>query len=181
MARAGQERAGSPGGDGTADFERFYREHRDRAWLYARAFAGCAETAEECLQEAFLACLERPDRLRGAASPRGYLLALLRSRLVDACRRRRRERRARGEGEWFSPNGSAVDPLLQRERGRRVETALQALPRDQREAVVLKIWEGLTLREIAHLTGARENTAASRYRYGIEKLRSLLQGVFDHG
>jgi RNA polymerase sigma-70 factor (ECF subfamily) len=180
MDGAAQGRAGTSGGDGRADFERFYRAHRDRAWLYALAFTGCAETAEECLQEAFLACLERPERLRRAASPRGYLLAILRSRLVDACRRRRRERRAEEGPAWFHPNGSGVDPLVERERGRRVTAALRSLPRDQREAVVLKIWQGLTLREIAHLTGVPENTAASRYRYGIGKLRSLLQGVFDH-
>ena len=55
-----------------------------------------------------------------------------------------------------------------------LEHALQQLPAEQREAVHLKVWEGMTFQEIADLTGEALNTVASRYRYAMEKLRAIL-------
>ncbi len=55
-----------------------------------------------------------------------------------------------------------------------LEQALQQLPAEQREVVHLKVWEGMTFQEIADLTGESLNTAASRYRYAMEKLRAIL-------
>jgi RNA polymerase sigma-70 factor, ECF subfamily len=55
-----------------------------------------------------------------------------------------------------------------------IEQAVSQLPPEQREVVHLKVWEGLTFQEIADVTGQGLNTAASRYRYGMEKLRAIL-------
>ena len=55
-----------------------------------------------------------------------------------------------------------------------MEQALQQLPAEQREVVHLKVWEGMTFQEIADVTGEGLNTAASRYRYTLEKLRAIL-------
>jgi RNA polymerase sigma-70 factor (ECF subfamily) len=77
----------------------------------------------------------------------------------------------------------AVDaPLLEKVEGvddrpaerLALEQALQQLPAEQREVVHLKVWEGMTFQEIADLTGESLNTAASRYRYATDKLRSIL-------
>ena len=54
------------------------------------------------------------------------------------------------------------------------DLAEKQLPAEQREVVHLKVWEGMTFQEIADLTGESLNTAASRYRYAIEKLRTIL-------
>jgi RNA polymerase sigma-70 factor, ECF subfamily len=56
-----------------------------------------------------------------------------------------------------------------------VEEALSRLPRAQREVVVMKVFGGLTFDEIAAAMGGSQNTAASRYRYGIEKLKAALE------
>ena len=53
---------------------------------------------------------------------------------------------------------------------------LAALPADQREAIVLKIWHEYTFEEIGKLLGLSPNTAAGRYRYGLQKLRACLKG-----
>ncbi|MCK7476508.1 MAG: ECF-type sigma factor [Candidatus Moduliflexus flocculans] len=53
---------------------------------------------------------------------------------------------------------------------------VEGLPAEQREAVYLKVFDGLTFREIASVCGVSANTAASRYRYGIEKLREAVGG-----
>jgi RNA polymerase sigma-70 factor (ECF subfamily) len=57
--------------------------------------------------------------------------------------------------------------------------ALAELPPEQRAVVHLKLWEHLTLDAIATLLDIPPNTAASRYRYGIDKLRTLLRPVYD--
>jgi DNA-directed RNA polymerase specialized sigma24 family protein len=75
---------------------------------------------------------------------------------------------------WLRPlNGAAPRPLLL------VENALAALPARQREVVVLKVYEGRTFGEIARLLNISPNTAASRYRYALEKLRPLLEEHAD--
>ena len=65
-------------------------------------------------------------------------------------------------------------PPEQAELSSSVESALAQLPDEQREVVVLKIWGGLTFAQIAAALGVNQNTAASRYRYAIERLESAL-------
>jgi RNA polymerase sigma-70 factor (ECF subfamily) len=55
-----------------------------------------------------------------------------------------------------------------------IEAALRDLPVDQREVIVLKVYEGMTFKEIAELTDVPSDTVASRYRYALSKLRSVL-------
>jgi RNA polymerase sigma-70 factor (ECF subfamily) len=62
-----------------------------------------------------------------------------------------------------------------REAALSLQAALLELPEEQREAVMMRIWSGMTLEEIAVATGVSLNTAASRYRYALEKLRERLK------
>jgi RNA polymerase sigma-70 factor (ECF subfamily) len=57
--------------------------------------------------------------------------------------------------------------------------ALGEIPSDQRAVIHLKLWEGLTFEHIAELLGIPLNTAASRYRYGLDKLRERLRPLYD--
>ncbi len=57
--------------------------------------------------------------------------------------------------------------------------ALAALPREQREVIVLKIWNGLTFEAIGRLFEVSPNTVAGRYRYGLNKLRACLRETED--
>ncbi len=67
-------------------------------------------------------------------------------------------------------------PLDDYEMQRSIRLAVEKLPPNQSEVVVLKIWEGMTFLEIAEVLGESPNTVASRYRYALEKLTRLLQG-----
>ena len=58
---------------------------------------------------------------------------------------------------------------------------MSALPAEQREVVVLKIWHEMSFREVGEVLEITRDTAASRWRYGIEKLRNLLKGEVSHG
>ena len=70
----------------------------------------------------------------------------------------------------------ADEPLVYNERCERLSGALAELPYEQREAVVLKVKQNMTLKEIAKLQGVSISTAHGRYRYGLDKLRALLNG-----
>jgi RNA polymerase sigma-70 factor, ECF subfamily len=68
---------------------------------------------------------------------------------------------------WLeSPNGSQESAIA-------LQSALRMLPADQREVVVLRIWGQFTFEEAAAIIGISPNTAASRYRYGLEKLKEI--------
>jgi RNA polymerase sigma-70 factor (ECF subfamily) len=60
-----------------------------------------------------------------------------------------------------------------------LSAALGELPSEQREVMYLKLWEGLTFEQIASMMDISPNTAASRYRYGLDKLRSLLRPLYE--
>ena len=75
----------------------------------------------------------------------------------------------------FAPGGEPDSEAFRQA----LSAALGALPPDQRAVVHLKLWEGLTFEQIAELLGIPLNTAASRYRYGIDKLRERLRPLYD--
>jgi DNA-directed RNA polymerase specialized sigma24 family protein len=73
------------------------------------------------------------------------------------------------------------DWLLAAEAAAEIQTALGELVPEQAEVVVLKLWEEMTFAEIADITGESPNTAASRYRYAIGKLRNRLRSLDEAG
>ena len=139
--------------------------------LFARQWAACRADAEDVIQDAFV----RFWRLRqGVADPAAYLYACVKHCALDRHRQRKRqslreETVARPEEEsWFS------DRPERDEREAAIEAALQDLPDSQREVLVLKIWGGLTYQQVADALRISANTAASRYRYALDKLREQL-------
>jgi RNA polymerase sigma-70 factor (ECF subfamily) len=88
---------------------------------------------------------------------------------AQARQQRRQRAAARPEAETMF-----AAPLEQDERRAAVEAALSSLPQNQAEVLILKIWGGLSFPEIARALDLSENTAASRYRYALAKLREQL-------
>ncbi len=137
--------------------------------LYGRALGLSHGEAEDVLQETFVALLARvepPER------PLHYCVRAYRNRALNY--RRSLWRRLTREWEsrrWFEPSSSETGAE------RAAMAALAELPRAQRETIILKIWHEYTYEEIGELLGISPNTAAGRYRYGIEKLRMRLKGV----
>ena len=114
-------------------------------------------------------------RLRG--SLRGYLAAAVANRARDFIRRQARQSAALADVPGVAvealPEGAAIDC----EEHERLHLALLQLPYEQREAITLHLHGELTFREIACEQGVSINTALSRYRYGIERMRSILTGA----
>ena len=139
--------------------------------LFARQWVSSRADAEDVVQEAFI----RFWRSRPLAKdPTAYLYGCVRRRAVAWLRgRQRRSRReqsaSRPETETFF-----AGPLEQEERRNAVAAALGELPHDQREVLVMKIWGLLSVPQIAQALGISPNTAASRDRYALAKLREQL-------
>ena len=90
-------------------------------------------------------------------------------------RRANREQRAIELGETSDQTTMFVDSLENDERSQEIERALKSLPDYYREVIVLKIWGELTFDQIAETLDIPMNTAASRYRYALQKLRRSLK------
>jgi RNA polymerase sigma-70 factor (ECF subfamily) len=137
--------------------------------------------AEELLQDVFFQVWREAGRYRpDAASPRGWILMIARSRAVDRIRSRAaRERREASVAEE-RPAGAAAEPagperLERRERRTRVAAALSTLPAEQRQAIEHAFFGGLTHREVAERLGEPLGTVKSRILLGMRKLREALE------
>ena len=163
------------------DWKSCFSELSPGLLLFARQWVRSSADAEDVVQEAFVKFWRRnhkidPPSLRsGATSNRGLLYATVRSVALDFIRRN--SRRARRELVAFSEAEESIEPQFKFED--EVQCALAAamdrLPRDQREVLVMKIWNELTFAEIASAVGISQNTAASRYRYALAGLKKSLQ------
>jgi RNA polymerase sigma-70 factor, ECF subfamily len=149
-----------------ADLQRLYRQHGAALVAYARSFLPDAATAEDVVHSVFLRLL-RGD-VQAPESELGYLYRAVKNAALNAKRNVSRETQIDSGERWFvHRNGNAEAELA-------LQKALADLPEEQREVVMMRIWSGMTLEEIGAATGVTPNTAASRYRYALEKLRERL-------
>lgn len=146
-------------------------QHGAALVLLARQWVPSRADAEDVVQEAFVRFWRRRQRV---GEPAAYLYACVKHCALDWQRDRNRQSRreqgaARPEAEtWFA------GPLQEAERRAAIDAALRRLPESQREVLVLKIWGGLSFPQIALALRISANTAASRYRYALARLREQL-------
>ncbi len=149
--------------------EALYRTKAPELVLYGRALGLSHAEAEDVLQETFVALMQRRDP---PEQPEHYCVRAFRNRALNY--RRGFWRRLAREWEsrhWFEPSNGESPAEVEAMR------ALTALPTSQREVIVLKIWHEYTFEEIGELLGVSPNTAAGRYRYGLQKLKTCLKGA----
>ena len=141
--------------------------------LFARQWARSTADAEDIVQEAFV----RSWRKQHDIANRALLYATVRSIALDFLRRD--SRRARRESTAVSEMDQTVQPLfeIEDESQRALVAALDLLPNEQREVLVMKIWNELTFAEIASVLEISQNTVASRYRYALSALKKNLPSV----
>jgi len=162
------------------DLERLYADHAQALFAFLFHLTRSEADTRDLLQEMFIKLARKPDLLRSVRAERSFLLRMAHNAAIDLARRRHTREEspedlaAEGAG-LFAP---ANDPDEQTFR-EALSRALGELPADQRAVVHLKLWEGLTFDEIAATLDIPLNTAASRYRYGIDKLRARLRPLYD--
>jgi RNA polymerase sigma-70 factor (ECF subfamily) len=149
------------------EVRRLYDEHGPALLAYACAWLHDPSQAEDVLHQVFLQVLRDGSTRISSA---GYLFRAVRNRVLNHVRDRAREVALDGDAQWLeSPSGSTETALA-------LQSALGMLPQEQREVIVLRVWGQLTFEEVAGIIGVSPNTAASRYRYGLEKLSEVWHG-----
>ncbi len=153
------------------DWKSCFSEIAPGLLLFARQWVRSAADAEDIVQEAFVKFWRRNHDIKN----RALLYAAVRSLALDFVRRdsrrARREAGARAEADEFVEPHFKFDDEAQLA----LAQAVDLLPREQREVLVMKIWNELTFVEIAKVLGISQNTAASRYRYALLALKRMLQ------
>ncbi len=155
--------------------EEIYDRYGERMYQYLALRLGSPQDAEDILQETFCRLARYSLRWRFVRNPRAFVYRVLRNEL---CRYLRRRMGDPGNASHGADPDHVINPAIldgpDERTIRLVARALSTLPDDQREIVILKIYQDFTFREISGICGLSINTAASRYRYGIAKLREFL-------
>jgi RNA polymerase sigma-70 factor (ECF subfamily) len=162
------------------ELERLYDEHAQALFAFLLNLTRNEDDTREVLQEVFVKLARQPSLLEPARDVRAFLLRLAHNAAIDTIRRRGtrdkyHEQFGAEEIAVFAPTTDPDEALFRT----RLFSALGLLPPEQRAVVHLKLWEGLTFEQIAATLQIPLNTAASRYRYGIDKLRELLRPLYE--
>ena len=163
-----------------SDLERLYDEHASALFAFLLNFTHDENDTRDVLQEIFIKLARQPDLLHSARDERAFLLRLAHNAAIDAMRRhgtrsRHQEQFGAEQPAAFAPTSDPDEAEFRTE----LSAALGELPADQRAVVHLKLWAGLTFEEIAATLEIPPNTAASRYRYGLDKLRTRLRPLYE--
>ena len=157
-------------------FHEFYKRHSRALFFYLLSIVHDRETAEELLQDTFLAVLSHLGQLQNRPSLRAYLLKTSKNRALDLLRKRLRTKqvlKALAADPFYRLEKELDDTSLSLEEEQKLTSVLRRLSDEQREVVVLRDLVGMTFREITRVTGSPLGSVASRYRYGMAKLRAM--------
>lgn len=162
------------------DLERLYDEHGQALYAFLLNLTRNEADTRDLLQELFIKLVRQPRLLDGVRDERAFLLRLAHNSAIDLTRRR--GARERGQDRLaeeldaiFSPAGNPDEHAFRAA----LSQALKELPEEQRAVVHLKLWEGLTFEAVATMLDIPLNTAASRYRYALDKLRERLRPLYE--
>lgn len=165
-------------GDASA-FEILYARHRGPLFRFMLRQLREHGTAEELYQDVWQKVILARERYRPEAKFTTWLYQIAHNRLTDHWRAQQHRPQA-GEDAMEraeqTPDPETPERQLSAfEERRRLQLALEELPPDQREAVMLRLEQELTLEEIAEITGVGRETVKSRLRYALDKLREKLR------
>lgn len=150
----------------STEIEELYRQHGPALLLFAIAMTGERSSAQDVVQHVFVRLLERG--LGDVVDAKAYLYRCVKNTVLNQKKAAERNITLDEDTPWFDVlNRDSAEELSLR-RG------LSALPSEQRQVVVLRVWCGLSNTEIARLLEISANTVASRYRYALGKLREVM-------
>jgi len=157
---------------------RTYSKYKNYLLKIAYALLDDGQQVEDAVQDVFVSLAESAGRLRLDGNLKGYLVRCLINR-VHNIKKARSARPARplSEVKEVCSDGNRPDQwVILDDEQKRAHKALRQLPESQRVAIALHVHGGLRFKQIASLQKISINTVQSRYRYGLEKLRFLLNG-----
>lgn len=162
-----------------AKLEDIWKNHARPVRSMLLAFCSNPEDADDALQELFLRLGRNPSVLENTKSPRAFLAVSARRIAIDHARKRAAELRhseSPEAAEMLHPAASSAAPGD--DLGAKILEALQSLPPEQRRVAESKLLHGKTLDAIAREEGVPLNTAASRLRYSLDKIRTRLRPIY---
>ena len=163
-------------GDGDA-LRQLYSLYKHDLLTVATCLLADASAAEDVLHDVIVTLAASAGRLRIRGSLRSYLVACVANRARDEYRRRAVQEVPLEDIEVPSAEAEPIRTAMDGEDTELLRQALLRLPYEQREVITLHLHGDLTFREIARQQEISINTATSRYRYGLDRLRTILTGV----
>jgi RNA polymerase sigma-70 factor (ECF subfamily) len=154
---------------------RIYEKYRKDLLVLAIALLNDASAAEDVVHDVFLSFVQAIATFRLTGSLKGYLLTCVANRARNAGKAKRRQGAGLDSAE--AVDSGADDPphsVVCNEQLKQLSHAMAQLPYDQREVIMLHFQAGMTFKTIAKSLNVSANTAKSRCRYGLDKLRLLL-------
>jgi RNA polymerase sigma factor (sigma-70 family) len=167
-------------GDGDA-LRRVYEKYKGPMVSVAMGMTGDISTAEDAMQDAFVSFAQKAAAGAVKSNMRAYLM----TSVVNGVRYRFRQKSS-GEQpldnvEMAAAGRDVADEVVARDDIARMRGAMMKLPQEQREAIMLRIHGQLSFDQVAAAQESNANTARTRYRRGIENLRSLMNGEVEKG
>ena len=152
------------------------QRHHASVYRVALGILRDEDASADVAQEAFLKALRGLGGFRGDAAFRTWILtiAVNEARSVLRKRGRRRETELETAGPIPALQETAEDSVQHAEEARKVRALLEELPEKQKRAVTLRVYEGLSFKEIGVLIGSSEGAARVNYHHGIRRLREIL-------
>lgn len=159
-----------------AAFETLYLRHKDPVYRYLLRLSGHNETAEDVFQEVWGKIIKARGSYRPTAKFTTFLYRVAHNCFIDHVRRNKRHAgNTSFEPELHRDPGETLETTTERSLAReRLEAALVHLPEEQRDAFLLHEEGGLSVDQIAAVTGCNRETAKSRLRYAVNKLRAAI-------
>lgn len=135
--------------------------------------------AEDCLHDVFVSVAANSARIRPNGNLKGYFVTAMANRARDRLRGMKRGQQAAGianrtDCDYVAQEMDPAAAMIAEEADDRLYRAITALPAEQRSVISLRLHGELTFEEIARLENVSNNTIRSRYRYGLDKLRTSL-------
>lgn len=166
--------------EGTRTLEQIYDAHADALYAFLMHLLAHESDVRDVMQDLFCRIAKRPDLLSTANQERPFLIRMAHRMAIDNLRRR--DARSRAHTSLGKLGEPCMNPIQDQDESSiqtELAQALNTLPGDQSAVIHLKLKEEMTFEQIAKALDISQNTAASRYRYGLEKLRSLLKPLYE--
>lgn len=166
-----------------SEVTRIYDAYAEGIFRFLLSLVRSEADARDLLQDVFVRIARNDGFLDGVAEEEAFLFRVARNVAIDHSRRATARNRKHDRFYQLSDLcsglfASGADPDVAQFR-ESLASSLAELPEEQRSVVYLKLWEGETFKSIAEICGISANTAASRYRYGVDKIRELLRPLYD--
>jgi len=155
-----------------------YEKYKDDLLTLATALLYEKNAAEDAVHDVFLSLIKSTERFRLTGSLKAYLATCVANNARNRNRaRHRHQSTALDEAGPISSDSNRPDiSAMFGEELRQLNWSLNQLPYQQREVIILHLYSGIKFKAIAESQGVSINTIQGRYRYGLDKLRSLLNG-----